>query len=54
MIDRHADVLELEQIAVAGHERIDEGRSGERDEIVVARDLGRQPGTAAEGPQPAS
>ena len=33
---RHPDVVELEQIAVAGHERIDASRSGERDEIVVA------------------
>ena len=51
--DRDSDVLELEQIAVAGHERIDEGRSGARRDSR-RQGLGRPPDGAASGPQPAS
>src|SRR3954451_3365841 len=34
--DRNADILELEQIAMADHERLDDRHSRERDETVVA------------------
>jgi hypothetical protein len=34
--DRDPDVVDFEQIAVTGYERIDDGCSRERDEIVVA------------------